>query len=817
MRRGSAWAVAVAIVAGATWSGCDRQPAPGTVLDEARRAGRAPASMPAADEDYFHDMDGGVRLTADEAKGRNTWIVWTGGNDRFWDRISFQSFGALDFLKTLSSHPGLKYGRDDRWHYLGLVNEPCFEKATGPDPDRFGLWLDHRRADCPPDPFENAAKYPGMAIGARGKTVPVGSYYGYATGIVGLRLFPNPDFDAAAQKKWDPERYYTDPAYYYSKDLVKPYRVGMSCGFCHVGPDPTRPPADPEHPEWKNLNSSVGAQYFWVDRIFMWSGDQSSFAYQIFHTSRPGALDTSFVSTDYINNPRTMNAVYDLFPRLMQGKRWGKETLAGGGLDNRQFNDFVSSGPLTELYAKPATVWTPHVLKDGADSVGALGALNRVFLNIGLFSEEWLLHFNALVGGKRTSPIPIAVARENSAYWQATEAQTPDLALFFLKAATPHRLKDAPGGKAYLTADRATLTRGKEVFAERCARCHSSKLPADAPGLDAGAGCAGAGYLDCWNRYWAWTRTDDFKRQMRKIVLADDFLDGNFLSTDARVPVTLLQTNACSPLATNAIGNNIWDNFSSQTYKDLPSVGKITVYDPFTGEPREYQMPAGGRGYTRPPTLVSLWSTAPYLLNNTLGRFDPSPSVEARMRSFDDAVEKLLWPEKRERDRIFAAPGPGTGIIDRTTTQSFLRVPAGYLSDNLRPLRGFLQRTAPWAFADNGDVQLGPIPAGTPVNLVSNIEIVSEDGDVAARLDHDRRVAKLLIQAKHALAKLPKGATDDQARAAFAGLVDPMLALSKCPDFVVNRGHYFGTDWFADEPGLSDGDKRALIAFLKTF
>ena len=40
------------------------------------------------------------------------------------------------------------------------------------------------------------------------------------------------------------------------------------------------------------------------------------------------------------------------------------------------------------------------MLKDGSDSVGALGALNRVYLNIGLFSEEWLLHFNPLVGGK---------------------------------------------------------------------------------------------------------------------------------------------------------------------------------------------------------------------------------------------------------------------------------------------------------------------------------------------------------------------------------------------------------------------------------
>jgi hypothetical protein len=51
-----------------------------------------------------------------------------------------------------------------------------------------------------------------------------------------------------------------------------------------------------------------------------------------------------------------------------------------------------------------------RVLKDGSDSVGTLGALNRVYLNIGLFSEEWLLHFNAVAGGKPISPIEIALA-----------------------------------------------------------------------------------------------------------------------------------------------------------------------------------------------------------------------------------------------------------------------------------------------------------------------------------------------------------------------------------------------------------------------
>jgi hypothetical protein len=792
---------------------CQRPPRAGHVQDEAMLAGRAAESFPAAGEDYFHDMDGGIALTPDEIKGRNMWLVWTGGNDRFWDKMTNASVGNFDLLKTISSNSVLKNKRDNRWDYLGLINEPCFDQATGPDPNRYGLWLDKRRADCAPDPFDDEKKYPGVQIGARGKNLPLGSYYGSPTGVVGLRLFPNPDFDDAAQQKWDPVRYYNDPSYYQSKSLVRPYRVGMSCAFCHVGPNPIRPPADPENPMWENLSSNVGAQYFWVDRIWSWPASPDSYIYQLLHTSRPGTLDTSLVSTDYINNPRSMNAVYGLGSRLEIAKRWGKEKLADGGLNNKQFNDYVTEGPLTEFFRKPDTVWTPHVLKDASDSVGALGALNRVYLNIGLFSEEWLLHFNPLVGGKPITPIEISSAERNSSYWKATEAQTPDMALFFLKSTAPHHLKDAPGGAAYLSSDQSILGRGKVVFAERCARCHSSKLPTPAPGLDP-QGCAGPGYLACWNHYWAWTKTDDFKQKMRQIVLADDFLDNNYLSADFRVPVTLLQTNACSPLATNAISGNIWDNFSSQSYKDLPSIGTVTVYDPFTGEPRPYQMPAGGRGYTRPASLISAWSTAPFLQNNSVGRFNSSPSVAARMDSFQNSIEQLLWPERRDKDSLL--PDKIPGVIDRTTAQSYLWVSAGYLPDFLQNLQGPLERYFPSIFGDGG-IKIGPIPKDTPVDLLANLELVSEDPDPATVATHELKVAGLMLDIKGALDKFPAGATDDQARQAFTPLAGRLLSLSKCPDFIVNRGHYFGSDQFKEEPGLSDSDKQALIEFIKNF
>src|SRR6059036_3105539 len=77
-------------------SSCGKlEPRPGQVFDEARSAARGLPSFPAADEDYFREMDqnnkGIVVLTLDEVKGRSTWIVWTGGNDRFWDTISVKS------------------------------------------------------------------------------------------------------------------------------------------------------------------------------------------------------------------------------------------------------------------------------------------------------------------------------------------------------------------------------------------------------------------------------------------------------------------------------------------------------------------------------------------------------------------------------------------------------------------------------------------------------------------------------------------------------------------------------------------------------
>jgi hypothetical protein len=309
---------------------------------------------------------------------------------------------------------------------------------------------------------------------------------------------------------------------------------------------------------------------------------------------------------------------------------------------------------------------------------------------------------------------------------------------------------------------------------------------------------------------------------MRAIVMDQHFLDDNYLSSELRVPVALTQTNACSPLASNAIEGSIWDNFSSQTYKELPSVGSITYYQPDTSEPREFKAPGGGRGYTRPASLVSIWATAPLLLNNSVGKFNPSPSVDARVSVFNDAINKMLNPELREKDTD--AQGNPTPIalklgnlpskIYRTSERSYIKVPKGYLPS---PLNDFLSfnKFLLGSIEDSEGLKIGPIPAGTPVGLLSNLNLDPGELSPGDRL----RLLDVGISAAHE-SKNAQNMTDDELRKRLSNLTDTLLSLSKCPDLIVNRGHYFGTDMFDQrerEPGLSALDKAALIEFLKTF
>ena len=206
--------------------------------------------------------------------------------------------------------------------------------------------------------------------------------------------------------------------------------------------------------------------------------------------------------------------------------------------------------------------------------------------------------------------------------------------------------------------------------------------------------------------------------------MAPDFLDDNYLSAEFRVPVTLLQTNACSPLATNAIGGNIWDNFSSQSYKDLPSVGEITWYHPYTGEPQHLH-DAGRRARLHAAAVARqpvVDGAVPAEQQRRALRVEPvGRGADAIVPGFDrtDAVAREAregQPARRQDSRRHRPHA----IAPPARTQPYLRVAAGYLPDFLQKTLS-AQRAASEVFTEEG-LEIGPIPPGTPIGLLANAE-----------------------------------------------------------------------------------------------
>lgn len=686
-------------------AGCDYSPKP---ISKATPA--SPADL-GAGQDLYQPMDGGLNLSEEEITGRNTWHLWTAGNDAFWDQMARRSHGLIDLLKTLDSRD-----RGSRFRKLGLINEPGFRTAT--KPDQFGVWLDERVDTAP--------------AGIDPET------YGRSSGVLGFRIFANPEFTGKAREDWKANLYYSDVTYAANPKLVRPYRVGVSCGACHIAPHPLHPPADPENPEWKNLASAIGNQYLHEGRIFAPGAKPGSFFWEILNSQPRGTSDTSRIASDNINNPNAINPLF-----LMN------ERLQGG-------HEEVVSGETLLLPDTQERMKVPPFLKDGADSVGFLGACLRVFVNIGMFHQHWLEQHQPLTGLGGQRPFSIRLAREHSAKWRPTEAALPNVAKFFARL-EPMRLADAPGGADYIARDQGLLDRGRNAFARHCAGCHSSKQPPN----------------DGDKTEWFLTQSTN-----------PQFWKGNLLSDDKRHPVTEIKTNAGRALASNATRGHVWHFFSSDTYKALRSPGSIAVWNPYSDIEEQFVVPEGGPGYYRTPSLISVWATAPLLHNNSLGRFTGDPSTKGRIEAFHDATEKLLWPEKRlGRDSVW-----------RTTAESVLEVPGTAFPEELRKLLGA-------QIESDGVFRLGPIPKGTPINLLANIDPQSDPA----------QLVELALKIRQVLAQVHAQNLDaDATRALMKSELAPRLfKLSKCPDLIEDRGHLYGTT-------IPDADKWALIEFLKT-
>jgi hypothetical protein len=827
------------------------------ILDEAQAAGKTEHDFPPDSFDYFAEMDAAaypsgpsdagvqpLRLHPAEIRGRNTWMLWTGGNEAFWDWLANHSYGFVDFLKLVDFNPSNPKTAWPRFKDAGLIVEPHTRVPS--TPDRYGLYIRQPVDEAAPRPREET--------------------FGRSSGIVGLRLFRNPLFDAAAAKRWDVGRYYTDPTYYLDPTLVRPYRVGMTCGFCHVGPHPLNPPSLVEEPDWSNLSATIGSQYLRTLPVFGNLLERDAYFYHVLDSQLPGTLDTSLISSDNINNANSENAIWELGARLDRAglffhRRRTEEyeqdyrNRYGTNLPERA-GDAAALAPVLSYddpnaYANPRP--TPRVLIDGSDSVGPWMALARVYLNIGAYHQRWVTLHNPLFGFRTQKPFKLADARADSVYWRVTEHLMDDLAKYLMKASWPMRLRDAPGGKAYVKGEGVpwtpALAPGRRVFAARCIVCHSSKQPKV---FDQTPETSVLGLL-ANPEYQTWAQAE---------VEHPEFWRDNYLSTDRRLPISVVKTNASRALASNSLAANVWEEFSSETYKRLPSSGIIQVWNPFTRKTEDLAMPAGGRGYYRPSSLVSVWATAPLLHNNSVGLFNNDPSVGGRVAAFDDAINKLLtggpseadaaagrWrlgstlngatPERLEQDhgviwrlpqgagiripssqlpffvastfglpfkvveRIWLAPIVilGLGTLFVITRRRLLRR-AGYVLIVI----GFALAIPAYFIAGRlTDLSIGPLPAGLPVDVVSNIDPHKlRDAGFFRSVRLGIRVYVLLRE----IDALPPGTTETEKRINDLGSL--LHAVSKSPDYVMDRGHYFGQ-------ALTEQERRDLIDLLKTF
>src|SRR5690606_9813632 len=214
------------------------------------------------------------------------------------------------------------------------------------------------------------------------------------------------------------------------------------------------------------------------------------------------------------------------------------------------------------------------------------------------------------------------------------------------------------------------------------------------------------------------------------------------------------------------------------------------------------------------------------LSNNSVGHFYAekiyayaNPSVENRMKVFEESIAQMLNPELRERDTQTESPVPG--YIYRTTTPSCVLVAKGFLPSPLQSFTGVLNWAAPWAINEQGDVAIGPFPKDMPINLLLNTQLVPDHDQDISTWKHLSKLASLGSELIGVLKEaggrcdpeeLNTSGANARVKEIFdnSNVVEELMKNSKCPDYVVNRGHYFGHHLSAD-------DKRSLIEYLKTF
>lgn len=634
-------------------------------------------------------------------RGRDVWFKGTFGNqDEIYLHFSRSAGGIQNIW-----YPWLDTReRKNRFTKYGLINDPdCTEG------DESTYWWDK----CP-DP--------------------------HSSGVLGYRkYYADPTKDKSGKVIFDPK---TSP--YRSDEMQKNMRfvVGHPCVQCHVGFDPTRPPADPNNPKWENLSGTIGNQHIVQPLAFFQGTPENSPIRQVLRAGRPGTIDTSLVANDFQNNPGTQNNIMDFH--------------------NRRVFKHMMKDPVTGEMKEGLT---QHVLKGGEDSVGDHLALIRVYVNIGMCTEEcWTPNFpkpGAFFGDKaKQKPFSIAQCARDCEPWNYADAKMGDLAAFLVTGGPTYlmRSKDSDGKTGKDFVDLKAVPDGRKIFVRECASCHSSKVAPENVRRDKTAlEKFYEGHVFGSEDYWQMEFTEaqrtspdfiekhlkkDAAGRLRPKQFAEKGIYGqDWLGNDESTPHNIVGTNMCRALHDNHNKGHIWEEFSSETYKERASPGTVprtlSRMIPFLGGMKVGDKKIdGGPGYYRNISLLSVWATSPFLHNNAIGEMPvksdgtPDTTVAARVKAFESAFDELMMSDDPK-----AKPSRSPKI---STTNIDIKIGAR------EDMQGFLQL---------------PVGKGTPI-------------------------------------------------ANFTSMNPHMPIFMKCDDQVENKGHQFGVSLSAEE-------KRALREFLK--
>lgn len=743
-----------------------------------------------------------------EMRGRLVWFQATTTNARFHTQVLPTVGIYLDWYKVLRTDK-----RDSRFRTWGVINDPdCkpgnektfgFDICAGDEQIYEALYNGK--------PFTDAAcnlekNFPGEVDPSFTRENGCLLNFGTSAGAVGFRKIVNPAWmrdpkgslerwekynEGRVYKKWT-NRNVSDAS------VEPPFLVGAACASCHVGLRPDRPPKNPEHPTWDNISGYIGGQHLRFSEIMASGMEVKSLPYQAFIHAPAGTVDTSQVPTDLIFNPGSINPIFNFDIRVAKNsvERHVKRHTRVNGVWK-----FVDD-PKAKV---------PTFLKGGEDDVGVDLALERVYVNIGLCSEEcWINHlvdFKGLAGrNTHQTAFEINQCRATCPSFRAIEDRIDDEIAFLIKR-RPTPLKnaaewvdDAQGGhydenfgKNYLSKyDNALLKKGQEVFAKKCASCHSSEKPV-------------RGEV-----------TERFLVNLDYLKETNGVRD-NWLGNDKRTPATEVGSNRCRALHTNHMGRlasapvgsrmsypHIWAQFSSDGYKNWRTI-------PIPDEVGENE--GKGRGFYRNPSLLSVWMSLQLLHNKAIGEelcsytpmteevrngkapqncIDPyeAVSVKHRLDLFDKAITKFLYPEKRDHKVL------------RTDSEIKIKLGADLWPEFFDMTSDFVDRFDAKNWEKDFLTAQITIPAGIPVRLLGSIDPVQFlDGQIKhLGLTNDlslaQRYAKLAKYFEEVLTANP------------AKLENELRMFALCKDTEEDKGH----EQFLPE----DKDKEALAAFLKT-